>query len=218
MSRTANELIIAQGGVRIPASAAQGKLAISDSAGNITWGSQPTASQDLLWAVTANCLAVPYPRNAPGAWAATIALVSGTVRIMGGFVLPAGVAIGHVKTFYGSTAAVTPTHQWVCFLDTSANVLATGTDQTTAAIGANSQIAYPISYTPTVDKAVYVGLLVTAGTMPTAMGLTGLGTLIAGTPIMAATGQTGVTTPGTLTTPQSLSAELGAWPYFEVYA
>lgn len=37
MSRQLNELIVAQGGVRIPASAAAGKLAQSDASGNVSW-------------------------------------------------------------------------------------------------------------------------------------------------------------------------------------
>lgn len=35
---TANELIVAQGGVRIPTGAGVGKMAVSDAAGNINWG------------------------------------------------------------------------------------------------------------------------------------------------------------------------------------
>lgn len=202
--------------MRLPASAAAGKIATSDASGNISWSANPTPAQDLLWAVTPNCIAVPFSRASPVPWVTTAAVASGTLRLIGGFVLPAGVAISHVKMFIGSTGASTPTHHWVALLDTAGNVLATGTDALTTAITTTSFPVYNISYTSPSTVAAYVGYLVAGGT-PTLLAISGIATTTPGSPSLSLSGSAGLTTPGSLGGSSSLGSTLGPWPYCEVY-
>lgn len=100
--------------------------------------------------------------------------------------LPANAKLSSFSWLSGSTAAVTPTHQWMGLYDVNGNLLARSADVTSRAIAANAQIGYAIakaadgvtsisSFTTTYNGLYYLSLVVGAtGTMPTATGYTGL--------------------------------------------
>lgn len=139
-----------------------------------------------------------FPRLLPTKNLATV-LVSGTMSVVGGLILPADQAISTVHLYSASTAAVEPTHQWVVLMDTSRKILAVSADKLTEAWGANSKKTFTLaaSYTPTFkDEAAYVGVLVTATTVPTLRGLETENSFPGnGAPIIAGRSNTGLTTP-----------------------
>lgn len=150
------------------------------------------------------------------------ALTSGTLFVVGGLILPADEAITAVHFYAGTTGATEPTHQWVCLLDTNRKVLSLGTDKTTEAWAANTKKTFTItSYTPASgeDQPVYVGLLVTATTVPTLRGAEAENSFPGNNgPIIAGNSNTGLTTPSGLTvggTATALSAQ-NRMPYCTV--
>lgn len=125
-------------------------------------------------------------------------LTSGTLYVVGGLVLPADEAITEIHFYSATTPATEPTHQWACLLDTSRKILAVSTDKTTTAWGANSKQSFTgLSYTAeNNDKAVYVGLLVTATAVPTLQAKESVNTFPgSNAPILGGNSNTGLTTP-----------------------
>lgn len=120
--------------------------------------------------------------------------------------LQRGRAISSITFVSAGQAAVTPTNQWFCLVDQSLNVLAKTADDTSTAWSTNAPKTLAISggYTPTTDLAVYLGIVVAAGTVPTLIAV-GVSTTVGGlTPMISATSTTG------LTNPASLGATAGA--------
>lgn len=126
-------------------------------------------------------------------------LTSGTLYVVGGLLLPEGEAITRVDFYSATTAAVEPTHQWACLLDTSRKILTVSADKLTEAWGANTKKSFTLpSYSaPSGEfKPVYAALLVTATTTPTLRGVEGENTFPGNNaPMAAADSNTGLTTP-----------------------
>ena len=135
-------------------------------------------------------------------------LVSGTLYLVGGMILPRGVRVSSLRVIAGDTAAGVPTNQWFCLVDQALNVLAKTSDGTTGAWARNSakQLSLAAAYTPTEDIAVYVGIVVVATTVPTLRGVR-LGYAFG--PTWDDPDLNGASTTG-LTTPASLGARAGA--------
>ena len=128
---------------------------------------------------------------------------SGRLHLAGGVVLRAGVQYSSISVITGGTAAGTPLNQWMCLVDTSLNVLAKTTDDTTTAWATNTRKTLNLStpYTPAADTPVYVGLVVVATTLPTMRGVVaGSAAMVTahGAPYAAATSTTALTNPATL--------------------
>lgn len=128
------------------------------------------------------------------------AVASGTLRVAGGCILPRGVEINSVSFKTGDTGLTTPTHQWMCILDQSRNVLAKTVDNTNVAWGAQTvrTLALSAPYTPAEDTPVYLGLLITAATVGTSNGIQSSTSVTGLTPIMAASSTAGLTDPASL--------------------
>lgn len=120
------------------------------------------------------CLAETFPR-----WNGyeDLAIPSGDL-VLTAVYLPAGVTMSKLGWVSGATAAVTPTHQWMGLYDDKFNQLATTADGTTSAIAAHTAYQYDIaetasgaasSFTTTYSGRYYIGILVVASTMPTAV-------------------------------------------------
>ena len=133
----------------------------------------------------------------------SLAGVSGQLY-MSAIPILAGTVVSNLSYVTGSTAAVTPTHQWAALFDLNRNMLAASADGLAAAIAANTVIAYPIattaagaatSFTTTYTGLYYIGVLVNAGTQPTlACGPVYTGTAVANlAPTMSFMGGTGLT-------------------------
>ena len=126
--------------------------------------------------------------------------------------LPAGTTISSISFWSATTAAGTPTNQLFGLYDSSLNLLRSSSNDTTTAWAANSRktLSLTSSFTTTYSGIHYLGIMVTATTVPTIKGNTAKtgGQLNAGAPSMGGTSNTGLTTslpatanaPGTVTT------------------
>jgi len=126
--------------------------------------------------------------------------------------LPAGVTISSISFWSATTAAGTPTNQLFGLYDNNLNLLRSSSNDTTTAWAANSKktLSLTSSFTTTYSGIHYLGLMVTATTVPTIKGNTAKtnGALNAAAPSMGGTSNTGLTTalpatanaPGTVTT------------------
>jgi len=126
--------------------------------------------------------------------------------------LPAGVTISSISFWSATTAAATPTNQLFGLFDSSYNLLRSSTNDTTTAWAANSKktLSLTSTFTTTYSGLHYLGIMVTATTVPTLKGNTAKvgGQLNAAAPSMGGTSTTGLTTalpataaaPGTVTT------------------
>lgn len=126
--------------------------------------------------------------------------------------LPAGVTISSISFWSATTAAATPTNQLFGLFDSSYNLLRSSANDTTTAWAANSKktLALTSTFTTTYSGIHYLGIMVTATTVPTIKGNTAKvgGQLNAAAPSMGGTSTTGLTTalpataaaPGTVTT------------------
>ena len=141
----------------------------------------------------------------------TAALSSGRLSLQAIY-LPAGTTINSISFWSATTAAGTPTNQLFGLFDSSYNLLRSSTNDTTTAWAANSRktLSLTSAFTTTYSGIHYLGIMVTATTVPTLKGNTAKtgGQLSAGAPTMGGTSTTGLTTalpataaaPGTVTT------------------
>jgi hypothetical protein len=139
---------------------------------------------------------------------AALTLTSGTLQCQGLW-LPAGIPLTKCAWMTGSTAAVTPTHQWAVLLDNVMKVMAVTSDKTTTAVTANTFIGSTgtwtwasvlgggTTFTTGYSGLYYLGIMVTASTMPNVFGLidTGSSALNALSPMVSGTSSTAQTTP-----------------------
>lgn len=126
--------------------------------------------------------------------------------------LPINTTITSISFWSATTAAGTPTNQLFGLYDINLNLLRSSANDTTTAWAANSRktLALTSTYTTTYSGIHYLGVMVTATTVPTLKGNTAKtgGQLNAGAPSMGGTSTTGLTTalpataaaPGTVTT------------------
>jgi len=126
--------------------------------------------------------------------------------------LPAGVTISSISFWSATTAGATLTNQLFGLFDSSYNLLRSSTNDTTTAWAANSKktLSLTSTFTTTYSGIHYLGIMVTATTVPTIKGNTAKvgGQLNAAAPSMGGTSTTGLTTalpataaaPGTVTT------------------
>jgi hypothetical protein len=130
-----------------------------------------------------------------------IAVTSGTLRVTGNLVVPAGVPVTSIS-FYGIGAAVTPANWWFCLIRASdLAVLGKTADQTTAAWGASTEKTLPIAGGPVAfatDTAVYAGVLQVAAT-PATLGAASLPAAVNGiAPALSGNSTAGLTNPASL--------------------
>lgn len=128
-------------------------------------------------------------------------ITSGTMRLTGGFYVPAGMTLSSVELASGNTAGATLTNSWCCLVRQSDNViLAVSPNDTTAAWATftNRVYTFGAAWTAPFDTACYLGVVIVGTTMPTLIGqinmAAGLGTRRVGN------SNTGLTTPLTVGT------------------
>lgn len=120
---------------------------------------------------------------------------------MTGMWLHAGQVVGHLYWCSGGTAGVTMTHSYMVLMDVNGVVLAATADNTSLAIPASTMFTWALAtpgatYTILADGYYYVGLCVSASTMPTCEGFNGnLSALNTLTPIASGDGGVQVTVP-----------------------
>ena len=112
--------------------------------------------------------------------------------------LEAGMTISSISFHSATTAAGTPTNQLFGLFDSSRNLLMSSVNDTTTAWAANSlkTLALTSTFTTTYSGLYYLGIMVTATTVPTLKGNTARvgGQLQAQAPSMGGTSNTGLTT------------------------
>jgi hypothetical protein len=110
--------------------------------------------------------------------------------------LDVNLTISAIAFTSGTTAGATLTNQWFVLCNSSKVALAYTTNDTSTAWGSNTrkQLSLTSSYTTTYRGRHYLGVLITASTMPSLRGLASTGT---GIQTYALAADTGLTTPGT---------------------
>lgn len=195
-------LIVAFGGTPNP-SGGEGEL-MSALAAAVP-GFVPPDGIDVYLGPT-NCLAQTFDRRTITSVTATAA--SG-VKNMTAIFLPANTIVNNLNMVTGTTAAITPTHQWMGLYDNTRKLLAISADGLTAAMAASTALVYPIantaagaatSFVTTYSGLYYIGVVVVAGTQPTWAGVTGTAANNTQPPIVAGTSDTGLTVPETFPT------------------
>jgi hypothetical protein len=90
-----------------------------------------------------------------------------------GLWLPTGLTITSITAHSRSTAASVPLNQWFAMFDNSRNKLAVTVDDTTTAWAANAlkTLVLAATFTTTYSGIHYLGIMVTATTVPTLSGL-----------------------------------------------
>lgn len=125
--------------------------------------------------------------------------------------IPSGTVVSSISFWSATTAAGTPTNQLFGLYDSSLNLLRSSTNDTTTAWAANSKktLALTSTFTTTYSGIHYLGLMVTATTVPTIKGNTAKtnGALNAAAPSMGGTSTTGLTTalPATAAAPATVT-------------
>lgn len=127
-----------------------------------------------------------------------VALTSGTLQLEAVY-LTKGQVINNINWISGTTAAVTPTHEWGVIANSARVVLATTNDLLTAAIGSFVNVSWPLTtpapgpLTITTTGIYYVGILVVAGTTPSMSGsVNSSATPASLPPILSGTSNTGL--------------------------
>lgn len=165
---------------------------------------EPAAQTAYSGFLPAGWLCESFPRIVQLTASGSQTLVSGTLELAAVY-LPQGVVVSDLMFNNMTTAAVTPTHQWMGLYDSNLNQLATTADQGTGAIGSSANFVLPVAttaagasstFTTTYSGLYYIGLLVVAATMPTVEGRTaGTGFSRTMAPILCGASDTSQTTP-----------------------
>lgn len=156
------------------------------------------------------CKAETFPRNLVPE--VNTALLSTGRLSLQALAIQAGELLTSISFWSATTAAGTPTNQLFGLYDSSLNLLRSSNNDTTTAWAANTRKTLNLTstFTTTYSGLYYLGIMVTATTVPTLKGYTARtgGQLNAAAPSMGGTSNTGLTTalpnpanaPGTVTT------------------
>lgn len=150
---------------------------------------------------------------------------TGNIRVAGRW-LVAGSVIGRFKWFSGGTPATTPTHSYMCLTDSAGVVVATTADNLTLALGANVVFNWAVatvaagaatSYTVPTTGFYYIGLGISATTVPTLTGVLITNTSLSNeTPTSSALGGAS-TSPPTIGATLTIGTTQGHMPWFAVF-
>ena len=119
--------------------------------------------------------------------------------------LQAGDVITNISVRSGATAAGTPTNWWVALYDDQATpaLLSQTADQTTTAWAANTSMTKALAAAQTITRSgiYWVGIMVTATTVPTLIGTIGAPAIATGERALSQSSGSGLTTtaPATIT-------------------
>lgn len=166
-----------------------------------------------LWA-PASAVAQTFDRADAVVGNVTSNITSGRLHVMGGFVVPAGQKVTSFSWCSGNASPSGVTNQWAVLFRPDGTIITKTADFTNTTISTNAFRTWNFAATflPWVDTPVYVGLVVVASTMPDFRGINGSSQPFGLTPLLAATGNTGLTDPASLTSIGALTATTGL-PY-----
>lgn len=172
-------------------------------------GAVPLKQFDSAFFLT-GCKAETFPRHLVPE--VNTALLSTGRLSLQALAIQAGELLTSISFWSATTAAGTPTNQLFGLYDSSLNLLRSSNNDTTTAWAANTRktLALTSTFTTTYSGLYYLGIMVTATTVPTLKGYTARtgGQLNAAAPSLGGTSNTGLTTalpnpanaPGTVTT------------------
>ena len=149
-------------------------------------------------------IAETFPRGLAAAGGSTVSALSSGTLVMAGIYIPAGVAVSNITFCTSSTAESGGTHGWYVLTDSSLVVKGVTADKTGAAFwSANTvtTVALGTPFTTTYAGLHYIGWMIAATTLPTAIAhnSSGFGTVLSSlTPALAGKSNTGQTTPPSL--------------------
>lgn len=159
-------------------------------------------------ALPTNAIDETIPRTS--ATSGSVALgVTGRLSLIGVVELPAGKAVTTVTAMSGTTAMVTPANQWFTLIRVSdlAILGKTADDTTTAwAVSAFKTLTLSAAYTPSANELAYVGVVISAATMPTVTGVATTSVSNGIAPILVAWANSALTNPASLVTVSALTA------------
>lgn len=130
--------------------------------------------------------------------------------------LPAGITISSISLWSATTAGASLTNQLFGLFGNNRNLLRSSVNDTSTAWSANSKktLALTSAFTTTYSGLYYIGVMVTATTVPTLKGNTAKtdGSLNNAAPSMGGTSNTGLTTalPGTANSPGTVTTSFWA--------
>jgi peptidoglycan/xylan/chitin deacetylase (PgdA/CDA1 family) len=145
---------------------------------------------------------------------------SGTLRLCGSVLLPAGVPVKSITFVSDATALSAGTHQWFSLVRQSdlAVLAKTVNDTSTAwAVNVPKTLALSATYTPQEDTLAYVGVLIVATTPPALVATSTKSQLVGMPPYLGGQSTTGLTDPASLgATAAAVVTSVGSVPYATV--
>lgn len=139
----------------------------------------------------------------------TTPLTSGRMQVVGGFIVPGGVKVVSATFFAGGGLTASLTNCWAVLINANDNtIISKSPDLGSAAWAqfASRTFTFDSSFLPWVDCPVAVGLVVVGSTMPTLRLVNANASTNGLLPMIAATANTGLTDPASLTTLGSYTA------------
>lgn len=153
-----------------------------------------------------------YPRTF--SVATDLTLTSGSLHVIAGPKLLAGDVISSFTLNVGSQGSVGLTHSWFCLIDPITLAISCKTADDTGAWNSFGLRAVSMAtpFTVPYNQVPYIGVLITAGTLPTPRGVNC--NLSAAPPFLSAESTTGLTTPASLgATAAALNTATGVIPW-----
>lgn len=138
----------------------------------------------------------------------TAVLTSGRLQLVGGFIVPGGQKVNRATFFSAGTNTAALTNSWAVLINANDNsIIGKSADFGSTAWGQFATRTFVFSdYLPWVDVPVYVGLVCVGTTMPSLRTLNANSSTNGVAPMIAATANTGLTDPASLTSVGALSA------------
>lgn len=156
-----------------------------------------------------------FPRNM---MASNLGMSTGRIWWSGGIVVPAGKQVKGIA-IWNAVAVAGSTHLWFALMDRATRTVQGVTADVTTATPWGTSVLLPLdltaAWTPSADTEVYIGLCNVATTPASPMRLGGSsGSNVGAGGGLGDNGQSGLTTPGTLTSPAAVVA--GQNPFYGV--
>lgn len=147
-------------------------------------------------AMPTGAIAQSFDRRAASSTTGTNSLSTGRLSMYSVY-LTAGTVVTSITFISSGTALSAGTNQWFALFDGGRNKLAITNDDTSTAWGSNTAKTLNLTspYTILADGTYYVGINVTASTVPNLLGLIGSSVLAAIPPIIQGTADSGLTNP-----------------------
>lgn len=138
----------------------------------------------------------------------TAVLTSGRLQLVGGCIVPAGCRVNKATFYSAGTNTAALTNSWAVLINANDNsIIGKSADFGSAAWSQFAARTFAFSdYLPWVDVPVYVGLVCVGTTMPSLRTLNANSSTNGLAPMIAATANTGLTDPASLTSVGALSA------------